>query len=82
MELQKEFVLIPTQREPSTFTRSGWEKQGKVIERQCAYYADFYYLDVKTGNHICEDSKGFTTAEYIIKRKLMLWVHGIRVIEV
>jgi hypothetical protein len=27
------------------------------------------------------DVKGYKTPEYIIKRKLMLWVHGIRVIE-
>ena len=31
---------------------------------------------------IVEDAKGVRTPEYVIKRKLMLWVHGIKVHEV
>jgi hypothetical protein len=81
LELQKEFVLIPVQREPSTFSKSGKEKQGKVIERKCSYFADFYYKDAD-GNYHCIDSKGFRTADYRIKRKLLLWVHGIKIEEV
>ena len=30
---------------------------------------------------VVEDTKGFRTADYIIKRKLMLYVHGIRIRE-
>jgi len=29
-----------------------------------------------------EDTKGVKTPVYILKRKLLLWVHGIRVVEV
>jgi hypothetical protein len=68
---QVKYVLIPSQRGPD----------GKVIERQVTYTADFVYQD-KDGNQIVEDSKGFRTQQYIVRRKLMLWVHGIRVIEV
>lgn len=81
LELQKEFELIPTQREPSTFGKRGGEKLGDVIERKCSYYADFYYKDEK-GNPVVEDTKGMKLSDYIIKRKLMLYVHGIRIKEI
>jgi len=85
LKLQVKFVLIPTQREESTEVyksgkNKGKPKQGKIIERECAYIADFVYLE--NGVLIVEDAKGMRTTEYIIKRKLMLYVHGIRVKEV
>lgn len=49
-------------------------------ERACNYVADFVYCDTN-GNIVVEDCKGFRTEGYKIKRKLMLWVHGIRVKE-
>jgi len=45
----------------------------------CAYNADFTYTD-QTG-FIVEDSKGYRTKDYIIKRKLMLACHGIKILE-
>lgn len=81
LELQKEFELIPTQREPSTFGKRGGEKLGDVIERKCSYYADFCYKDEK-GNTVVEDTKGMKLSDYKIKRKLMLYIHGIRIKEI
>ena len=78
---QKKFVLIPAQREPDTFGARGGKKKGKIIERECAYYADFTYYDVKSGKYIVEDCKGFRTKDYKIKKKLMLYVHGVRITE-
>lgn len=49
-------------------------------ERACTYVADFVYVDA-AGNPVVEDCKGFRTEGYKIKRKLMLWVHGIKVKE-
>lgn len=67
---QVKFVLIPSQR----------DENGKVVERECSYKADFTYEEgIKT---VVEDVKGFRTKEYIIKRKLMLWRYGIRIREV
>lgn len=82
LELQKEFILIPSQRGPSTMNSKGKIIEGKVIERKCSYYADFCYKDEK-GNYIVEDTKSgrFRTTDYVIKRKLMLFIHGIRVVE-
>jgi hypothetical protein len=50
-------------------------------ERAVTYTADFRYRD-KDGKLHIEDSKGMNTQQYIIRRKLMLWVHAIRVEEV
>lgn len=86
LEIQKKYVLIPAVRERTGeyYTRGpqkGQEKPGKVLEKEVAYYADFDYV-TKEGEHIVEDTKGMKTKEYIIKRKLMLYIHGIRIMEV
>jgi hypothetical protein len=83
LELQKKFVLIPTQREPDTIGKRGGKHKGKVIERECAYYADFCYFNAD-GDLVVEDAKSDATKteQYKIKRKLMLYVHGIRITEV
>lgn len=69
LQMQVKFELIPSQR-----------IDGKVVERACQYVADFVYIE--NGKKVVEDTKGFKTKDYIIKRKLMLWVHGIQVKEI
>lgn len=81
LQEQVKFVLIPTQREPDIIGNRGGIKKGNVIEKECAYYADFVYKD-ENGNTVVEDTKGVKTTEYIIKRKLMLYVHGIKIREI
>lgn len=73
---QVKYLLIPTQYEVPDEKK----KKRKVLERECSYYADFVYY--KDGKIIVEDTKGVKTPEYIIKRKLMLYVYGIRIKEV
>lgn len=80
LQLQRKYVLIPAQRGPSTFTKTGKERPGEVIEREVAYVADFVYE--KGGETIVEDAKGVRTKDYVIKRKLMLWVRGIAIKEI
>ena len=53
---------------------------GKCVERSVKYVADFVYKE--NGQLIVEDTKGMKTPEYIIKRKLLLSVYGIRIKEV
>ena len=77
---QVEFELIPAQREPDTVGPRGGVRQGRVIEQKCSYVADFVYKE--NGKLVVEDTKGFKTKDYIIKRKLMLWVHGIKIKEI
>ncbi|WP_336974536.1 DUF1064 domain-containing protein [Alcaligenes sp. PF14] len=71
LELQPRFELIPKQR----------RDDGRP-ERACEYVADFRYTDTRTGQTVIEDAKGMRTRDYIMKRKLMLQVHGITVREV
>ena len=80
LQRQVEFVLIPAQREPDTIGKRGGIKRGKVIEQKCSYIADFVYNE--DGKPVVEDTKGFKTKDYIIKRKLMLCVHGVRIKEI
>lgn len=65
------FLLIPSQT----------NSEG-VEEKPVRYKADFVYIDNATGQTVVEDTKGFRTPEYIIKRKLMLMVHGITIKEI
>ncbi len=54
--------------------------KGKMI-RAINYIADFTYRDKRTGEFIVEDAKGLRTDEYKLKKKMMLYVHGIELKE-
>ena len=82
LQRQVKYILLPAQREPDTIGKRGGVKKGKLLEREVAYYADFVYRLADTGTLIVEDTKGMRTTEYIIKRKLLLYMHGIRIKEV
>lgn len=75
LQHQVKYELIPAQR-----------IDGKVVERAVTYTADFVYM--KDGGLVVEDVKGYrdpasaSYSRYTIKRKLMLWIHGIRITEV
>ena len=85
LQRQVKFVLIPGQYEEGTevYTKGkkkGQKKQGALLERECAYYADFTYK--VNGELIVEDTKGVRTADYILKRKMMLYFYGVKIKEV
>jgi hypothetical protein len=82
LERQKKFVLVPAQYEADIIGPRGGKKRGKLLEREVAYIADFVYWDEEKHEFEVEDTKGVRTPEYIIKRKLMLWIKGIQIIEV
>lgn len=82
LQRQVKFQLIPAQREPDIIGPKGGHKPGKLIEREVSYVADFVYTDLQTGQTVVVDTKGFRTKEYTIKRKMMLYFHGIRIKEV
>ena len=85
LQIQKTFVLVPEQRAGPTerykkgIHKGEW-KQGTLLERPITYIADFAYYE--NGRLVVEDAKGLRTKEYILKRKLMLYIHGIRIKEV
>lgn len=82
LKRQVKFILIPAQREEETISPRGRLRPGKVIEREVAYWADFTYL--LDGKMVVEDVKSpiTRTEVYKVKRKLMLFIHGIRIREI
>ena len=84
---QVTYELLPVQREKSTKVykkgrKKGQPIEGKIIEKAVNYIADFVYIDSATGKEVVEDAKGMRTKDYVIKRKLMLYIHGIKIREV
>lgn len=51
------------------------------LYRACYYIPDFTYFDKRVQKTIYEDVKGMKTKEYLLKRKLLYWRHGIEVTE-
>lgn len=80
LQCQVPFVLVPEAREPDTLGPRGGRRRGRIIEKAVVYVADFVYQE--DGKTVVEDAKGHRTKEYIIKRKLMLYLRSIRVREV
>ncbi len=94
LELQKRYELIPAQYE--TVPTGEYYKRGEnkgqpktkqvCVEQSVVYIADFVYQE--NGQTVVEDVKGFrdpssaTYAKFVLKRKMMLWMHGIRIREI
>ena len=68
LQRQVPFELLPPQKVGK-----------KVVERAVKYIADFVYLE--GGRMVVEDTKGKRTKEYVLKRKMMLYRHGVRIKE-
>lgn len=79
LRCQVPFILVPEHRDPDVLGPRGGRRRGRIIEKAVVYIADFVYQE--NGKTVVEDAKGHRTREYIIKRKLMLHVHGIRIKE-
>lgn len=82
LQRQVEFELIPNQYETiERYSKSGTrlKDQVKLVERAVNYVADFCYIE--NGQMVVEDTKSpiTQTPAFVIKRKLMLQVHGIKV---
>ena len=82
LRMQVKYILIPAQYE--TFERYGKNGQKlkdgqRLLEKECSYVADFVYIE--NGKEVVEDTKGIKTKDYIIKRKLMLFMHRIKIKE-
>ena len=72
LQRQVPFVVIPEQR----------DRNGKLLEREVKYVADFTYKEKGSLRRTVEDVKGMKTEVYRIKKKLMLYRNGIRIKEV
>lgn len=76
---QVEYLLIPAQYGTEIRHLKTKDKEVRILlERPCSYIADFVYE--RNGKTIVEDCKGakaIITETAKIKKKLLLWVHGI-----
>lgn len=86
LRLQVPFELIPNQYEIVTVQLKTKSKEVKrLVERRVEYVADFVYDDLEKGETVVEDVKGYKMGGaydiFKIKRKLMLYVYGIKVKE-
>lgn len=70
LELQKKFELLPK-----------YKINNKTI-RAISYIADFVYWDISKNEMIIEDTKGFKTEVYKLKKKLFEYKYGIEIKEV
>ncbi len=83
LRLQVEYELLPKiigerLKQLKTKTKTvRYTKQSAVV-----YRADFVYIDNETGLEEVIDVKGRKTKEYILKKKMMLALLGIEIIEV
>lgn len=88
LKRQVEFELMPSQYEeiPTGEVYKRGERQGQpkmkrvCVELSVKYIADFTYT--QNGKQVVEDTKGFRTKDYILKRKMMLYFNGIKIKEV
>lgn len=94
LELQKKYPLLPPQYEViytgeyyKAGDKKGQPKTKKIcLERAVDYIADFVYEE--NGQTVVEDVKGYRDtssapyAKFVLKRKMMLYFHGIRIKEV
>lgn len=84
LKRQVTFHLLPAQYETVEKQLKTKTKEVSVcVERAVDYKADFTYI--KDGQLVVEDckiSKTLMPKEYVLKRKMMLYFHGIKIKEV
>ena len=83
---QVEFEIIPQQTttvQVISPVRKKITEKVKVLEKRAVYTSDFTYRE--NGELVVVDVKSDITrkqADYVLRRKLMLYVHGIKITEV
>jgi hypothetical protein len=81
LRLQVSFELIPAIYEDEVVQLKTKTKiKKKLIQRATTYIADFVYT--QDGRTIVEDTKGFRTKEYELKKKMMRAFLGIKIHEI
>lgn len=79
LKRQVKYQLLPAQYRP-VFDKKSRKWKDRCVEREVSYVADFVYQ--QDGETIVEDTKGFKTKDYILKRKMLLYFHQIKIKEV
>lgn len=80
LQRQVSYELLPAIYEDVTIQLKTKTKiQRKLVQRATSYVADFVYT--MDGRVVVEDTKGFHTAEYELKKKMMRSLLGIEIHE-
>lgn len=80
LRLQVPFELLPAIYEEVTIElKTKTKTKMKLVQRATTYVADFVY--VMDGKEVIEDTKGFRTKEYELKKKMMRALLGIDIHE-
>ena len=87
LKYHEQFELIPAQYETvERYSKTGKRlKDGvKLVERAAVYTSDFSYYLTATGEKIVEDVKceKTKTEAYVLRRKLIYKIYGIKIKEV
>ena len=81
LRLQVPYELLPAiYRDEIVHLKTKDKVIKRLIQRAVTYVADFVY--VQDGKEIVIDAKGMRLPDYILKKKMMLALKGIEVIEV
>ena len=79
LQRQVKYQLLPAQYSP-VFDKKARKWKQRCVEREVSYLADFVYQ--QDGTTVVEDVKGFKTKDYILKRKMMRYFHGVEIKEI
>ena len=84
LQRQVKYVLLPAQYR-QVYDKKARKWKNRCVEREMVYIADFQYTDSNGDLHV-EDVKGYRKGQayamFAVKRKLMLYIHGIVVEEI
>lgn len=81
LRIQVPYELLPAiYRDEVVHLKTKDKVVKKLIQRAVTYVADFVY--VQDGKEVVIDAKGMRLPDYILKKKMMLALKGIEVIEV
>lgn len=81
LKLQVPFELIPPVYEDVVVQlKTKTKVERRCVQRAIRYVADFVYM--KDGQMVVEDTKGFRTKEYELKKKMMLALLGTVIREI
>ena len=82
LRLQVPFQQLPAIYEDEVVqlkTKTKVEK--RLVQRAVHYVADFVYTDKEGIQHV-EDTKGLRLPDYVLKKKMMLAILGIKITEI
>ena len=72
--LEKKGYILDLKLQPSYDLIPSFKKNGKIY-RKITYKADFSYVTTKDNQVVVEDTKGFKTPVYMLKKKLFEYMY-------